>query len=149
VLAPHVVLMFFGMAIGVRALLGAAVNEKRPQRHIPWLLFSTIPGGLILGPIVQKYAFGALWTGWPVGEDLTDTKTLAFVVAWIAAWVVSRRWPRAARWAVLGAALVMLAVYLIPHSVRGSQLDWSTSGAGPAVSSTRPEAVLTSVACRG
>jgi len=128
VLLPHIMAMFLGLVIGVRALLGALVNERDLARHIPWLLLFLVPGGLALGPIVQKYAFGAYWTGWPFGEDLTDNKTLASVLAWAAAWLVARRWPdRPARHrvAVAVAALVMLAVYLIPHSARGSQLDWS------------------------
>ena len=33
-------------------------------------------GGFILGPLVQNYAFGELWTGVPFGWDLTDNKTL-------------------------------------------------------------------------
>ncbi len=40
-------------------------------------------GGFLLGPIVQKYAFGAFWTGWPFGEDLTDNKTAVAVLAWL------------------------------------------------------------------
>lgn len=125
VLLPHVLAMFLGLAVGVRALLGAVIGEEELRRLVPWALAILVPGGLVLGPLVQKYAFGAYWTGWPVGDDLTDTKTLGSVVAWGAAWVICRRWPRVQRTAVVVAALVMLAVYLVPHSARGSQLDWS------------------------
>jgi hypothetical protein len=93
-------------------------------------------GGLVLGPIVQKHAFGAYWTGWPFGEDLTDNKTLAMWVAWVVAVAVlgRRREPgdRVARSAVVGACLVMIAVYLVPHSLRGSQLDYGKVEAGGA-----------------
>ncbi len=126
ILLPHVLLMFVSLVVGVRALLGALVGEHRLTRHLPWLLAFLVPGGLVLGPIVQKYAFDAFWTGWPFGEDLTDNKTLATVVGWALAWLVGRRSPRWERTAVIAAAALMLAVYLIPHSVRGSQLDWST-----------------------
>jgi hypothetical protein len=128
VLLPHIMAMFLGLVIGVRALLGALGGERDLGRHLPWLLAFLVPGGLVLGPIVQKYAFDAYWTGWPFGEDLTDNKTLASVVAWAAAWLVARRWPGRPyrlRLAVIAAAAVMIAVYLIPHSARGSQLDWS------------------------
>jgi hypothetical protein len=128
VLLPHIMAMFLGLVIGVRALLGALGSERDLGRHLPWLLAFLVPGGLVLGPIVQKYAFDAYWTGWPFGEDLTDNKTLASVVAWAAAWLVARRWPDRPgrlRLAVIAAAAVMIAVYLIPHSARGSQLDWS------------------------
>lgn len=133
VLLPHIMGMFLGMVIGARALLGTVFNEANPQRHIPWLFFFLVPGGLILGPLVQKFAFGAYWTGWPVGEDLTDTKTFVIVVIWALAWLVARRFgerrPALRRGAILAAALAMLAVYFIPHSAHGSQLNWTKTPA--------------------
>jgi hypothetical protein len=83
-----------------------------------------IPGGFVLGPVVQKFAFGEYWTGWPFGGDWTDNKTLAALVAWLVAWAICRWLPRFQRPAVLFAAIVMFAVYLIPHSIHGSELDW-------------------------
>ena len=54
--------------------------ENRTDQKRQWLLqgdFATLGlGGMILGPIVQKYAFGAYWTGIPFGHDLTDAKNL-------------------------------------------------------------------------
>lgn len=135
VLLPHVVMMFFGMLIGVRAALAAAFARPEARRYA-WVTVVLIGlGGLALGPIVQKHAFGAFWTGWPLGEDLTDNKTLVMWLAWVAAaWVLSRREvnDRAVRIAVALAAAVMIAVYLVPHSLRGSQLDYSRLGAGTA-----------------
>jgi len=95
------------------------------RRFIPWSLGFLIPGGFILGPLVQKFAFDAYWTGWPFGGDWTDNKTLAALVAWLVAWFICRSWPRFERIAVLFASIVMLGVYLIPHSIHGSELDWS------------------------
>jgi len=125
ILVPHIIAMFGGLLFGLRLILGALRDEDNLGRFFPWLMAFIVPGGLILGPLVQKYAFGAYWTGWPVGEDLTDTKTLVAVVAWLAAWWAIPRLGRAGRWAVLAAGIVMLAVYMIPHSARGSQVDWS------------------------
>ena len=129
VLVPHVVAMFFGMMIGLRAALAAAVGRPEARRYA-WVTVVLIGiGGLVLGPIVQKYAFGAYWTGWPWGEDLTDNKTLAMWLAWvIAVAVLSRRRDprdRVARATVAVAAAAMITVYVIPHSLRGSQLDYS------------------------
>jgi hypothetical protein len=143
VLVPHVVAMFFGMLIGIRAALAAALSRAEARRYA-WVTVVLISlGGLLLGPIVQKYAFGAYWTGWPFGEDLTDNKTLAMWLAWvIALFVLSRRREPADRLAraVVGvAAAVMLAVYLVPHSLRGSQLDYGKVQSGTAA----PEAVTT------
>ena len=74
------------------------------------LSFRMIPGGFILGPLVQKFAFGEYWTGWPFGGDWTDNKTLAALVAWLVAWAICRWRPRFQRPAVLLAAIVMFAV---------------------------------------
>ena len=38
-------------------------------------------GGMLLGPIVQNFAFGDYWTGIPFGWDLTDNKTLLAAIA--------------------------------------------------------------------
>jgi hypothetical protein len=129
VLIPHVVTMFVSMMIGIRAALAAALGRPESRRYAWVAVVGIAIGGLVLGPIVQKYAFGAFWTGWPLGGDLTDTKTLGMWLAWVAAVVVlgRRKDPadRIARGATLAAAIVMIAVYLIPHSLRGSQLDYS------------------------
>jgi len=85
-------------------------------------------GGLILGPLVQKYAFGALWTGFPFGHDLTDNKMLIAMIGWIAA-LIAGRGGKPARWWVLGASVLLMAIYLIPHSLLGSELDYSQVGA--------------------
>ena len=134
VLVPHVVAMFFGMMIGLRAALAAALGRPEARRYA-WVTVVLIAiGGLVLGPIVQKYAFGAFWTGWPLGEDLTDNKTLAMWLAWVVAVAVlsRRRDPhdRVARATVAVAAAAMITVYVIPHSLRGSQLDYSQVEAG-------------------
>ena len=74
---------------------------------------------------MQWYAFGEFWTGFPVGHDLTDNKTLIAVVAWIIALVAIRRSPAQARWWVLSAAVVTFVTFVIPHSVLGTELDYS------------------------
>jgi hypothetical protein len=136
VLIPHVVTMFLSMMIGIRAALAAALGRPEARRYAWVAVVGIAIGGLVLGPIVQKYAFGAYWTGWPFGTDLTDDKTLGMWLAWVAAVVVlqRRRDPRdrVARAATIAAALVMIAVYLVPHSLRGSELDYSKVDAGDA-----------------
>jgi len=136
VLVPHVVAMFFGMMIGLRAALAALLGRPEARRYAWVTVFLVGIGALVLGPIVQKHAFGAYWTGWPWGEDLTDNKTLVMWLAWVAALAVlsRRRDPtdRLGRAAVAAAAAAMIAVYVIPHSLRGSQLDYSRVEAGAA-----------------
>jgi hypothetical protein len=129
VLIPHVVTMFLSMMIGIRAALAAALGRPESQRYAWVALVGIAIGGLVLGPIVQKHAFGAYWMGWPVGEDLTDNKTLGMWLAWLAAVVVFRLrktpFDGIARATTVAAALVMITVYLVPHSLRGSQLDYA------------------------
>ena len=106
----------------------AAFLEPEKTRRLAWVTLGCLTiGGLFLGPVVQKYAFGAYWTGWPVGEDLTDTKKLVMWAGWALAVAVlglNRPINLGSRVAVLFAITVMIAVYLVPHSVRGSTLDY-------------------------
>jgi hypothetical protein len=74
--------------------------------------------------MVQKFAFGAYWTGWPFGHDLTDNKTLVALLIWIVALIVQLRNKKGRAW-VIAAAIILLAVYLIPHSVLGSEIDYT------------------------
>jgi hypothetical protein len=135
-LVPHILMMFLSMLIAVRTALGALARRNEPR--LAWLaLLGFTIGGLMLGPMVQKRAFGAYWTGVPWGWDLTDNKTLVMWAAWLVACLLPLRWPRARRSLVLAASAITLAVYLIPHSARGSQLDYERTGSG-AVSLAAP-----------
>ncbi len=133
VLIPHIGVMFLAMLLGVRAGLAAAFERDRHRSITLITLAALTVGGLVLGPVTQKYAFGALWTGVPFGSDLTDNKALVAWIGWaLAAAAVWRRRPHAP-WLVVAAAVVMLAAYAVPHSLLGSQLDYSRlpAGGGP------------------
>lgn len=124
ILIPHVILMFVAMLLSTRTGLEALVRGTAVLRMSMWTLVLLFLGGLVLGPIVQKGAFGSYWTGWPVGWDLTDNKTLIAFLAWFAAcWIV--RFRRNVVLAPIVASIVLLAVYVIPHSVLGSELDYT------------------------
>lgn len=124
VLVLHVIAMFGAMLVGTRAGLEFFRPQPQYRALLLWTLALLTVGGFILGPIVQKYAFGAYWTGWPFGTDLTDNKTAAAWLAWLIAWLKLRRTPeRAGAW-VLGAAIVMMIVFAIPHSLLGSELKY-------------------------
>lgn len=122
ILIPHILLMFFAMLIatytGVIALAG---SDKCKKYALITVIFLFI-GGLVLGPIVQKYAFGVYWSGWPFGHDLTDNKTIVMFIVWLAALLLNRKKVR--RWLYIAAALLTLAVYSIPHSMLGSQYNY-------------------------
>jgi hypothetical protein len=143
VLIPHVIAMFLAMLISTRAGIEAFRREGRPRTLVMITLVLLAIGGLILGPIVQKYAFGAYWTGFPWGTDLTDNKTLIAFIAWLAAlWAVWKpdtlRTRPLRRWIVVGAAVVMLLVYLIPHSMMGSEIDYKEMDRQKAMENAAP-----------
>jgi hypothetical protein len=122
VLIPHIFFMFISMLFGLRAGLEAIFKGDDNRFLVGVTLVTLIFGGLILGPIVQKYAFDAYWTGWPFGNDLTDNKTLATFLFWLFAFIKLRKNPLNRVWPIV-AAVVMIAVYIIPHSVLGSEID--------------------------
>jgi len=121
---PHIIIMFAGMLISTRGGIEALRPEKNPQQYAVWTTALLFIGGLILGPLVQKFAFGQFWTGFPLGSDLTDTKILIALMGWIIALTAGRR-GRSPRFWILGASILLLIVYLIPHSLMGSELDYS------------------------
>lgn len=116
ILLIHVIFIFAAMLVSTRAGLEFFNKEPNFKKFAFWALGIMTIGGMILGPIVQKYAFGELWTGIPFGIDLTDNKTLIAWIAWIVAAAASFRSKNPGRW-VLGAAIVTLIIFSIPHSV--------------------------------
>ena len=126
---PHLLCMFAGLLLLLRAGIGALAREPKYRK---WAQVGTVLfllGGFVFGPWMQHQAFGDWWTGVPFGWDLTDNKTLIALLAWLfALWRL--RGGKEARGPVVAAALVTLAVFLVPHSLFGSQIDWSKA-AGP------------------
>ena len=123
ILIPHIFFMFFSVLFGLRAGIEVLLKRKDARYYSGVTLLFILIGGLILGPIVQKYAFDAYWTGWPFGHDLTDNKTLAMFIFWLIAWWRLKKKPDNRIW-VLIAMVVMIAVYVIPHSAMGSEIDF-------------------------
>lgn len=124
ILLPHILFMFIAMLFST--LSGLLATFRIPSfREFGLLTFgSLLIGGMFLGPLVQLYAFGDLWTGVPFGWDLTDNKTLIAFLFWILAVVMNRR--RDKPFYTVLAAVVLLLIYSIPHSMFGSQLDYNT-----------------------
>ncbi len=124
ILVPHILFMFTAMLMATRTGMAAWVESPFTMRYILISGAFLFMGGIILGPIVQKYAFDAYWTGWPWGTDLTDNKTAIAFISWmLAAWRQNKT-GNAKSW-IISAAVITLAVYLIPHSAFGSELDYT------------------------
>ena len=124
ILIPHVIFIFGAMLLSTRTGLEVFKKEPTLKKFTLWTLGVLIIGGMIFGPLTQLYAFGELWTGVPFGYDLTDNKTLIALIGWlIATWAVYKS-SKPKFW-VIFAAVLMLIIFLIPHSVLGSELDYN------------------------
>lgn len=123
VLIPHVLIMFLAMLFGARAGLAALDKKDRPLPYAKWAAIFLFLSGFILGPLMQYYGFGVFWSGVPLGHDMTDNKTLVAMIGWIVALRAGRKGREARGW-VLAASILFLAVFLIPHSLFGSELKY-------------------------
>jgi hypothetical protein len=121
---PHILLMFLAMLCGNAAGLFAFAKMENYKRLVATTVILFFFGGFIFGPIVQKFSFDAYWTGFPFGKDLTDNKVLIALIFWIFAWVSNIKKRRI--WTVILAALLFLSIYMIPHSMNGSELNHET-----------------------
>lgn len=122
ILITHIIFIFMGMWFSnLTGILALAKHEKQKMFALITLIF-LILGGMIFGPFVQKFAFNEYWAGIPFGWDLTDNKTLIAVVAWLIAFIGNLKQKR--RWLFVSAAIVTLAVFIIPHSMMGSEFDY-------------------------
>lgn len=136
ILIPHILFMFLAFFFIALCLIESIAKWKTYHNNINYqLILITIVcifiGGLILGPIVQKFAFGEYWTGFPYGKDLTDNKTLIMFIIWVITYgliklkylkILKTHNPKI----VFLASILTITIYLIPHSMWGSQLDHKT-----------------------
>jgi len=120
----HILIMFLGMVLSIRAGLAALDKTENPRKLVVATCVFLFIGGFIFGPLMQYHAFGKFWTGFPLGTDLTDNKMLIAMIAWIAALVAGRKGKPARGW-VLAASIVLLIVFSIPHSLLGSELNYT------------------------
>lgn len=124
-LIPHIIFIFSAMMLSTRTAL-EYFNQKKYNNFIIATIVFLILGGFIFGPIVQKYAFGAFWTGIPFGYDLTDNKVLVALIFWLIV-LFKRNNPEKLSKYVIIAAIITLIAFLIPHSLLGSELDYNTN----------------------
>lgn len=123
-LIPHIIIMFLTLLFAARTGFEALFKNSNVLKLAVWTSVFLIFGGMILGPIIQYYAFGVFWSGFPLGHDLTDNKTAAALLFWIfATWQLKRN-PNNKWWALL-ATIVLIIVYMVPHSMLGSELDYT------------------------
>jgi hypothetical protein len=123
-LIPHIIFIFGAMLLSTRTGLEYFNEGKKFKPLTIFTFIFVIIGGFILGPIIQYFAFGAFWTGFPFGHDLTDNKILIGFIGWLLALIALYKFKNPKRWIVF-ASILMFIIFLIPHSLLGSELDYN------------------------
>jgi hypothetical protein len=124
ILLPHILIIFLAMLFSTITGLEAITKGKHVWLYTWITLITLFIGGLVLGPIVQKFSFGVYWAGWPFGHDLTDNKSLVAFIFWVIALIVQYKNREKKLWTII-ASIIMLIVFLIPHSMLGSEIDYT------------------------
>ena len=124
ILLPHILIIFLAMLFSTITGLEAITKGKNTYIYTWITIITLFIGGLILGPIVQKFSFDVFWAGWPFGHDLTDNKSVVAFLFWVIALIVQYRNREKKLWAIV-ASIVLLIVFLIPHSMLGSEIDYT------------------------
>lgn len=120
----HIFLMFFAMLLAVVSGLRAVFNQGNFTGIFLWSGILLLLGGVIFGAMVQKYAFGVYWSGFPLGSDVTDNKTLLVLLFF--AYTIWKNYRKPSRLWTIMAVIILLLVYSIPHSLYGSELNHET-----------------------
>lgn len=116
VLIPHILAMFLAMMLSTRTGLEFFNQKPNLNKLSLWTIIILFIGGFPLGFAMNELAFGEMWGGWPFGHDVTDNKTQIAFIVWLIAFYLIRK-NKNPKLAALIAAVIMIAVYLIPHSV--------------------------------
>ncbi len=124
ILIPHILIIFLAMLFSTITGLEAITKGKNTLVYTWITVVTLLIGGLILGPIVQKFSFDVYWAGWPFGHDLTDNKSVVAFLFWVIALIVQYKNREKKFWTIL-ASIVLLIVFLIPHSLLGSEIDYT------------------------
>jgi len=123
-LIPHIIFIFGAMLLSTRTGLEYFNNGIKFKSLTIFTFIFLIVGGFILGPIIQYFAFGAFWTGFPFGHDLTDNKVLIGFIGWLLGLIALYKFKNPKHW-IIFASILMFIIFLIPHSLLGSELDYN------------------------
>lgn len=128
ILILHIIFIFSALLFSIYTGLYTMFFQASKKLALVTFILAFIGAG-ILGPIVQKYAFGEFWTGFPFGKDLTDNKGLIMIIFWGIAWFKIKR-GKEKEWVLLAFFVTILA-FFIPHSMWGSELKGGKIKTGP------------------
>jgi len=133
ILIPHILLMFGTIFFGLMAVftsIDVARGKGDARRSVIFLLLTftcAFIGGIPLGIAVSQQTFGGSgWGGWPLGDDVTDTKTEVLLLFWLVTILLSMRALSGRKMAIPHGAYSFLVIlsfvvtfvtFLIPHSL--------------------------------
>jgi hypothetical protein len=132
VITGHIFFMFATIFFGLLTVFTAvdlARGKGNARQSVLFLLFTFVSayiGGLPLGIAVTRATFGEGWGGWPIGHDITDTKTEILLLFWFITLLLSWNALRGRKMAISNKTYSFLVIlsfavtfitFLIPHSL--------------------------------
>ena len=136
IIVPHIFFMFAGAFFAFLSLFGAVQLLKNKggvdavAKKVAWTTLFVFIGGFPLGILVTRRALGGLgWGGFPLGNDMTDTKTLVIFLFWLILLILGKGSifqknaeknlvkPATFGKLTLIGFILFLGLYLIPHSI--------------------------------
>jgi hypothetical protein len=136
IIVPHIFFMFAGAFFAFLSLFGAVQLLKNKggvdavAKKVAWTTLFVFIGGFPLGILVTRRALGGLgWGGFPLGNDMTDTKTLVIFLFWLILLILGKgsvfqknaekNLVKPATYGKLALVgfILLLGLYLIPHSL--------------------------------
>jgi hypothetical protein len=133
ILIPHIGFMFATIFFGLLAVFTSvdiARGKGDIKRSVLFVLLTFIPafiGGIPLGIAVSAQTFGGSgWGGWPLGSDITDTKTEILLLFWLITIILSWKGLSGRKmtisngfysFLVILSFVVTFITFLIPHSI--------------------------------
>ncbi len=132
VLISHIILLFVAVFFAFIAFfIGIDLIKGVGRPKSAFLIASSVflcglAGGVLIGPVVTYQTFGEGWGGWPIGKDITDTKTEIFLFFWLVAMILGIGFQRGSRplvgevaygYFIMFCFVITLVAFLIPHSL--------------------------------
>jgi hypothetical protein len=125
IVITHILAMFGGFFLMIWSALYAfqpafGKGDAKPAARLGlWAWITMFVGGLPIGFLMNYYAFDVFWEAFPFGEDVTDNKTQIALLFWgISVLALYFGKGKKAGILTIGTAIIVIALFLIPHSAQ-------------------------------